>query len=112
MKFHSTVDAGQMQKISHFIKKVCKLKYCKLKKFQELVENLQHELLGILGEKGLFSPIYQATKTTEDYVKITPYLVAALEDWRKLVHHLAENQTPVQILVSEYPDYLHYTDGC
>ena len=51
-------------------------------------------------------------KTTEDYVKITPYLVVALKDWRTLVHHLAENPTPVQILVSEYTNYLQYIDSC
>ena len=51
-------------------------------------------------------------KTTEEYVKITPYLVAALKDRRILVHHLADNPRPVQILVGEYPDYLQYTDSC
>ena len=27
------------------------------------------------------------------------------------MHHLTENPTPVQILVSEYPNYLQYTDA-
>ena len=36
----------------------------------------------------------------------------ALKYWRTLVHNLAENPTAVQILVSEYPDYLHYTYTC
>ena len=40
------------------------------------------------------------------------YIVAALKDWRKLVHHLAENPKLVQILVSEYPNDLQYTDAC
>ena len=57
-------------------------------------------------------PIYQAMKATEDYVKITLYQVAALKDWRLLMHHLSENPTPVQILVSEYLDYLQYTYAC
>ena len=30
IKFHSTVDSQKMQKISHLIKKISKLKYCKL----------------------------------------------------------------------------------
>ena len=51
-------------------------------------------------------------KTKEDYVKITPYLVPALKDWQTLAHHLAENPTPLQILVSEYHNYLQYTDTC
>ena len=63
-------------KIVHLVKKVCKLKYCKLKQFQELTGNLQHALFGITGGKGIFSPIYQAMKKIEDYVKITPYQVS------------------------------------
>ena len=51
-------------------------------------------------------------KTKEDYVKITPYLVPALKDWQTLAHHLAENPTPLQIISSEYPDYLQCTDEC
>ena len=51
-------------------------------------------------------------KITEEYVKITPYLVTALKDWRTWVHHLVENPTLVQILVSEHPDYLRFTDTC
>ena len=51
-------------------------------------------------------------KITEEYVKITPYLVTALKDWRTWVHHLVENPTLVQILVSAYPDYLQYIDTC
>ena len=51
-------------------------------------------------------------KTTEDHVKITLYLVAALKYWRTLVHHLAEKPTKAQILVSEYTYYLQYTDAC
>ena len=51
-------------------------------------------------------------KKTGDYVKTTPYLVAAVKDRRKLVHHLSEKPTPLQILVSEYPNNLHYTYAC
>ena len=104
IKFHSTVDTRQIQKISHIIKKVFKLKYCKLKQFQELSGNLQHVSYGIPGGKGLFLPIYLTMKMVEGDVKITPYLVAVLKGWQILVHHLAENPTPAQILVSEYPD--------
>ena len=95
-----------MQKIAHFIKKRFKMKYCKLKQFQELPGKLQHTSFGIPIGKGLFSPIYRAMKTREDYVKITPYLVAALKNWQALVHHQLDNTTPVQALVSKYPDYL------
>ena len=66
------------KKITHLIKKVCKLKYCKLKQFQLLEEKLQHTSFIIPGVKGLFLPVYRSMKTTEDYVKITLCLVAAL----------------------------------
>ena len=100
------------KRIAHLINKIVKLKYCNLKKFQELSGNLKHASFGITGGKGIFLPIYQAIKTSQDYVKIIPYLVAALKDWQILVHHLAENPTLVQILVSEYTDYLQYIDTC
>ena len=67
------------KKIAHLINKVCKLKYYKLKQFQELSGKLEHDSFGISGGKGIFLPIYRAIKTTEDYVKITLYLVAALK---------------------------------
>ena len=54
--------------------------------------------------------MYREMKATEDYVNITPYLIAALKDCQTLVHHLPENPKPVQLLFSEYPSYLHYTD--
>ena len=50
-------------------------------------------------------------KTTQDYKKITPYLVAELKDRQTLVHHLAKNPTPVKKLASEYPDYLKCIDS-
>ena len=57
-------------------------------------------------------PIYQSIKTTEEYVTITLYIVSALKYWQILVHHLAENPTPVQIVVIKYPDCLQYIDIC
>ena len=35
-----------------------------------------------------------------------------MKDWRTLAHHLAENPTPLKILVSEYHNYLQYTYTC
>ena len=40
------------------------------------------------------------------------YILAALKDRRTLVHRLSDNPTPVKIIVSEYPDYLYYTEAC
>ena len=87
-------------------------KFCALQKFQELAGKLQHASFGIPGGKGLFSPIFKALRTTTKTVKITPELRSALKDWKTLVQHLATNPTPVQLLVSEYPNYIQYTDAC
>ena len=100
------------KKICTLIKKVSSKKFCALQKFQELAGKLQHASFGIPGGKGLFSPIFKALRTTTKTVKITPELRSALKDWKTLVQHLATNPTPVQLLVSEYPNYIQYTDAC
>ena len=100
-----------MKKIEHLIKKVCKLKYCEMNQFQELSGKLQHSLFRIPGGKLLFLRIYRGMKMTEEPEKITLYLVAELKDWRKLVNHLADNPTQVQIIVGEYTYYLQYIDA-
>ena len=83
---------------------VCRMKYCKLNQFQDLAGKMQHASFGIPEGKVLISPIYWKMKTAEDYVKITPHIVAALKDWRKLMHHLAENQHPYKYLSVNIPN--------
>ena len=51
-------------------------------------------------------------KTTEAYIKITPYFVSEVKDCSTLKQYLAKNPTPVQILVIYYLDYLQYIDAC
>ena len=68
------------KKIAHLIKKVCKLKYCKLNPFQELSGKLQHDSFGVPGGKSLFFPIYRVMKIIEYYVKFSSYIVVALKD--------------------------------
>jgi len=99
-------------KISKLIKKVCKQSHCPLQKFQELAEKLQHASFGIPGGKGLFSPIHAAMRTTTKTVTLTPLIKTTLQDWRTLVNHLGKNPTPVQLLVSNHPNYILYTDAC
>ena len=99
-------------KIAKLIKKVCKMKFCPLQRFQELAGKLQHASFGIPGGKGLFSPIYRALQNTSKQIPITEQLKAALKDWRTLVQHLGAHPTPVQLLVSAYPNYIQYTDAC
>ena len=83
---------------------VCRMKYCKLNQFQDLAGNMQHASFGIPEGKVLISPIYWKMKTAEDYVKITPYIVAALKDWRTLMNRLAENQHPYKYLSVNIPN--------
>ena len=99
-------------KISKLIKKVCKQSHCPLQKFQELAGKLQHASFGIPGGKGLFSPIHAAMRTTTKTVTLTPLIKTTLQDWRTLVNHLGKNPTPVQLLVSDYLNYIQYTDAC
>ena len=77
-----------------------------MKHFQEIAGKLQRASFLIPVGKGLFSLIQRTIKTTEAYIKITPYLVVALKYLSTLVQHLAENTRPVQILVRKYPYYL------
>ena len=53
--------------------------------------------------------ICRAMKITEAFIKITPYLVAALKYWCTLVQHLEENPTPVQILIRLGVGWGHHT---
>ena len=80
IKCHSIVDAGQIKKVAHLKKKFEKLICYKLKQLQDQAGNVQRASFGISGGKGFLSPIYRGIITTEDHVKITLYLVAALED--------------------------------
>ena len=99
-------------KISKLIKKVSKMKACPLQKFQELAGKLQHASFAIPGGRGLFSPIYQAMQKPSKFIKITPLLQQTLQDWRTLVQHLAQHPTPVQLLVSDYPNFILFSNAC
>ena len=99
-------------KITKLIKKICKRQHVSLLKFQELAGNLQHASFGIPGGKGLFSPIFRALKTTTGTVRITEDLKCVLRDWRTVIQQLQTAPTPVQLLVSSYPNYIQFTDAC
>jgi len=104
--FTIQLTPDKCEKIARLIKKVCKTKFCRVKKFQELAGKLQHASFGIPGGKGLFSPIHQALKNPVKTICITAALCSALQDWRTLVQHLGKHPTPVQLLVTEYPNFL------
>ena len=110
--FTITLLPEKCAKISKLIKKITKMKACPLQKFQELAGKLQHASFAIPGGRGLFSPIYRAMKNPAKFVKITPLLRQTLQDWRTLVQHLARHPTPVKLLVSDYPNFVLFTDAC
>ena len=60
--FTIQLTPDKFEKIARLIKKVCKTKFCEIKKIQELAGKLQHASFGIPGGKGLFSPIHRALK--------------------------------------------------
>ena len=110
--FTIQLPPDKCHKIVKQIKKISKQQYTSLKRFQELAGKLQHASFGIPGGKGLFSPIYRALQGTPASIQITPAIREALKDWRTFVQHLATTPTPVQLLVSNYPHILQYTDAC
>ena len=110
--FTVQLPPAKCQKIIKLCRKVANMKYCKLQVFQELAGKLQHASFGVPGGKGLFSPIYRALQGSKPYIRITTQLRSAILDWRPLIRDLAKNPTPVQLLVSDYPNYILYTDSC
>ena len=100
------------QKIIKLCRKVANMKSCKLQIFQELAGKLQHASFGVPGGKGLFSPIHRAMQGSKPYIRITRQLKSAILDWRPLIRDLARTPTPVQLLVSDFPNYILYTDSC
>ena len=107
-----TLPTEKSRKIEQLTKKVLNSKATPLKRFQELAGKLQHASLAIHGGRGLFSPIYMATKGDPEFVTITKELRRALEDWRALVQHMTRVPTPIQLLVPDLPSILKYTDAC
>ena len=110
--FTVQLPPDKCQKIVKLCRKVANMKACKLQVFQELAGKLQHASFGVPGGKGLFSPIYRALQGSKPYIPITRQLREAILDWRPLIRDLANNPTPVKLLVSDLPNYLLYTDSC
>ena len=100
------------KKIAKLIKDITKRKAVPLLAFQELAGKLQHASFAIPDGKSLFSPIHRAMQGLTNYITIMSELRQTLTDWRTLVQHLAKCPTPVQLLVSDYPNFLQYMDAC
>ena len=110
--FTVQLPPSKCQKIIKLCRKVANMKACKLQVFQELAGKLQHASFGVPGGKGLFSPIHRAMQGSKPYVRITKQLRSAILDWRPLIRDLANHPTPVRLLVSDFPQYVLYTDSC
>ncbi len=112
LNFTIQLPPDKCKKIAQLITEMRKSKSVPLQTFQELAGKLQHASFAIPGGKGLFSPIHRAMQDQKYFVKITDELRQTLKDWKTLVQHLALHPTPVQLLVTNYPNILQYTDAC
>ena len=98
--------------ITKQIKAILRMTACPLNTFQKLAGKLQHVSLAILGGRGLFSPIHNAMHGNPTFIRLTPILISTFKDWRTLVQDLANNPTPILLLVADYPNFIQYTDAC
>ena len=112
IEYTITLPSDKSRKIEKLTKQILKSKAAPLKRFQELAGKLQHASLAIHGGRGLFSPIYRATKGDPEFVTITKDLKRTLEDWRALIQHMTRVPTPIQLLVPDLPSIVKYTDAC
>ena len=60
----------------------------------------------------MFLPVHSVLKTRAALIVMTPELRQMLKDWRTLIQHMNSNLTPAQLLVSEFPNIIEYTDAC
>ena len=98
--------------IARLLRKTLKKQRVSIRKFQQLVGKLQHASFGIPGGRSLFTPFDMAMHTTMDYVEVNPVLRSALQDWRYLVHAVAQKPTSIFQLISRPPAYIGHSDAC
>lgn len=114
LDFTIQLTPEKCQKILEQMKEVIRSTTVPLITFQEVAGKLQHASFGVPGGKGLFSPIYSALKRhhNKQTVYIDPALRQTLQDWTVLIRKLAEDPTPVTLLVPDYPNHISFTDAC
>ena len=111
-QFTIQLPLKKCKEIQKQIQKLLKMKRASLNKYQKLAGKLQHASFGIPGGAGLFSPIQMAMKNDPEFITLTSDLKQILADWRYIVQHLSRHPTSVLQLVTNYPDYLGYSDAC
>jgi hypothetical protein len=103
---------SKCDKIIKEINKLVKLKRASLNKFQKIGGKLQHASFGIPNGRALFSPIQQAMAHNPDFINITQDLKNIFSDWKYIISFLKRHPSSVLQLVTNYPDYLGYSDAC
>jgi hypothetical protein len=94
------------------INKILELKRASLNKYQKIAGKLQHASFGIPNGRSLFSPIQIAMAHSPPFINITQQLKDIFSDWKYIISFLKRNPTSVLQLVTNYPDYLGYSDAC
>eukprot|EP00957_Ditylum_brightwellii_P158511 12064911-Ditylum_brightwellii.AAC.1 len=46
-----------------------------------------------------------------DYIRITPFIREALQDWKVIIQYMQCHPTSVRQLVKDYPAFIGYTDA-
>jgi hypothetical protein len=106
------LPAQKCKDTCHLIKKLLQQKRSSLNKYQKVAGKLQHASYGLPGGKGLFSPIQMAMAGNPDFINLTEDLITVLTDWQRLLTHMQKHPTSVLQLMSNYPDYIGYSDAC
>jgi hypothetical protein len=94
------------------IQKMLKMNRPSLNKCQKLAGKLQHASFGLLGGKGLFSPIQMAMTGNPEFIPLSTELKHCLKDWQMIIWSMEAHPTSVQQLVNNYPSYIGYSDAC
>jgi hypothetical protein len=111
-EFTIQLPPAKCDKIINEINKLIKMKRASLNKFQKIGGKLQHASFGIPNGRSLFSPIQQAMANSPSFINITPQLKDIFMDWRYIISFLKRHPTSVLQLVTNYPDYVGYSDAC
>jgi hypothetical protein len=94
------------------IRRMLRQKRASLHQYQKLAGKLQHASFGLPGGTGLFSPIQMAMLGDPQFINLSADLKQALSDWKHIIRVMMNNPTSVLQLISDYPDYIGYSNTC
>ena len=85
----------------------------KVKDFQKITGSLNHAAYGMPGGRGLFTVLWKAlAKESRGYVKVTPEVKQAFQDFQWLFTEMANNPVHVAQLVHRDPHCNGFSDAC